>query len=103
IINRVQLARAFARHNRARELLSILDIPAEAQSLRQEIHPRLRSLLRRERIIPMSIKKDEAGTVTDVHLAHDSPMRDLVLETNVREFFPATAVLHWHFCLREVA
>lgn len=103
IINRVQLARAFARNNRSRELLSILDIPAEAQSLRSDIHPRLRGLLRRERIVPMSIKKDEAGNVTDVHLATDSPMRDLVLETNVREFFPPSAVLHWHFSLREVA
>lgn len=103
IINRVQLARAFARHNKARELLSILDIPPEAQALRQDISPRLRTLLRRERIIPMSIRKDENGNVTDIHLAHDSPMRDLVLETNVREYFPATAQLHWHFSLREVA
>lgn len=103
IINRVQLARAFAREARARELLSILDIPAEAQVLRAELQPRLRNILRRERIIPMSVKKDEHGTVTDVHLAHDSPMRDLVLEANLREFFPPTATLHWHFCLREVA
>ncbi|PZP39998.1 MAG: hypothetical protein DI585_02280 [Pseudomonas fluorescens] len=103
IINRVQLARAFARYNRARELLSILDIPPEAQSLRTEIHPRLRGLLRRERIIPMSIRKDEQGNVTDVHFATDTPMRDLVLEANVREYFPPTVQLHWHFALREVA
>lgn len=103
IINRIQLARAFARENRARELLSILDIPGEAQILRQDLPPRLRNILRRERIIPMSIKKDENGTVTDVHLAHDSPMRDLVLESNLREYFPATTAFHWHFCLREVA
>lgn len=103
VINRVQLARAMARYNRARELLSILDIPPEAQTLRTEIQPRLRTILRRERIIPMSIRKEESGTITDIHLAHDSPLRDLVLEANLREFFPLTAKVHWHFCLREVA
>jgi len=103
IINHVQLARAFARQAHAREMLSILDIPIEAQGLRQDLQPRLRNILRRERIIPISIKKDENGTVTDVHFAHDSPMRDLVMEANLREFFPPTTKLHWHFCLREVA
>lgn len=61
VINRVQLARAMARTNKARELLSILDIPSEAYNQRQNMQPRLKSLLRRERIIPIAVKKRRAG------------------------------------------
>lgn len=103
VINRVQLARAMARSTKSRELLSILDIPSEAFTHRQNLPPRLKTLLRRERIIPMAIKKNEQEEITDVHFAHDSPVRDLVLEAQLREFFPAKLNVHWHFCLREVA
>jgi type II secretory ATPase GspE/PulE/Tfp pilus assembly ATPase PilB-like protein len=103
VLTRVQLARAIARVNKARELLSILDIPPEAYPLRQDLPARLKTILRRERIIPISIRKDEQEQVTDVHFAHDSPTRDLVLESQLREFFPNAITLHWHFCLREVA
>lgn len=103
VINRVQLARAMARSNKARELLSILDIPSEAYNQRQTMPPKLKALLRRERIIPMAVRKNEQDEVTDIHFAHDSPTRDLVLEAQLREFFPPNLTLHWHFCLREVA
>lgn len=103
VINRVQLARAIARNNRARELLSILDIPPEAYTLQQDLPARLKSLLRRERIIPIALKKNDQEQITDIHFAHDSPTRDLVLEAQLRESFPGGVSFHWHFCLREVA
>ncbi|MBI1308537.1 MAG: hypothetical protein GC129_01585 [Proteobacteria bacterium] len=103
VITRLQLARAIARAHKSRELLSILDIPPESYTLRQDLPARLKTLLRRERIIPLAIKKDEQEQVTDIHLAHDSPTRDLVLESQLREFFANGVNLHWHFCLREVA
>lgn len=103
VINRVQLARAMARSNKARELLSILDIPSEAYNQRQNMPAKLKTLLRRERIIPIAVKKNERDEIAEIHFAHDSPTRDLVLEAQLREFFPANLVMHWHFCLREVA
>ncbi|NBV54211.1 MAG: hypothetical protein EBR79_00640 [Proteobacteria bacterium] len=103
VINRVQLARAMARANRSRELMSILDIPPEAYNIRQGLAPRLKNLLRTERIIIIAVKKNEMEQITDVHFAHDSPTRDLVLESQLREYFPPGASFTWHFCLREVA
>lgn len=103
IINRIQLARAMARHNRMREIMSILDVPPEAHSLRQDIPPRLKTVLRQERMIIIAIRKSEGDIVTDVHLAHDSPTRDIVLEAHLKEFFSSGVKFHWHFCLREVA
>lgn len=103
VINRVQLARAMARANRSRELMSILDIPPEAYNVRQTLAPRLKNLLRTERIIIIALKKNEMEQISDIHFAHDSPTRDLVLESQLREYFPAGANFIWHFCLREVA
>jgi type II secretory ATPase GspE/PulE/Tfp pilus assembly ATPase PilB-like protein len=102
VINRVQLARAMARVNHAREILSILDIPQEANEYRKDLSPRLIGILRRERIIPLSFKRDEHNQLIAVHFAHDAPLRDRVLEAQIREFYQNVPFV-WHFCLREVA
>lgn len=102
-LTKVQLARAMARANKMRELMSVLDIPAEGFTLRQNLPPKLKALWRSERIIPIAITKDDAGQITDLHLAHDSPVRDLVVEAKIREYFSPEVRLHWHFGLREVA
>jgi type II secretory ATPase GspE/PulE/Tfp pilus assembly ATPase PilB-like protein len=103
VITRIQLARAMARVNKMRELMSVLDIPPEGFALRQQLHPKLKTLLRAERIVPISQVKDEGGQLTDFHVAHDSPIPDLVVEAKILEFFTAELKLHWHFALREVA
>jgi type II secretory ATPase GspE/PulE/Tfp pilus assembly ATPase PilB-like protein len=102
VINRVQLARAMARVNHAREILSILDIPQEANEYRKDLSPRLIGIMRRERIIPLSFKRDEHNQLIMIHFAHDAPLRDRVLEAQIREFYPNIPFV-WHFCLREVA
>lgn len=102
-LTKVQLARAMARAHKMRELMSVLDIPAEGFALRQNLPPKLKTLWRAERIIPLALSKDDAGQMTDLHLAHDSPVRDLVVDAKIREFFTPEVKVHWHFCLREVA
>ncbi len=102
-LTKVQLARAMARANKMRELMSVLDIPAEGFTLRQNLPPKLKALWRAERIIPIAMTKDDTGQITDLHLAHDSPVRDLVVEAKIREYFSPEVRLHWHFGLREVA
>ncbi len=103
VITRIQLARAISRVTKAREILSLLDIPSEAFPLRQNLQANLRTLLRNARIIPLAEKRDENNKLILVHLAHDSPVRDLVLEAQLREFYPPEVTFQWHFCLREVA
>jgi len=102
VINRVQLARAMARVNHAREILSIFDFPQEANEYRKDLSPRLIGIMRRERIIPLSFKRDEHNQLIMIHFAHDAPLRDRVLEAQIREFYPNIPFV-WHFCLREVA
>ena len=102
-LTRVQLARAMARTNKMRELMSVLDIPPEGFALRQTLQPKLKTLYRAERIVPIALTKDDAGNITDLHLGHDSPVRDLVVEAKIRDYYPPEVKLHWHFCLREVA
>ncbi len=103
VVSRIQLARAMARVLKMREMMSVLDIPSEGFSLRQQLPVKLKTLLRLERIVPVSLIQDDAGQPIDFHLAHDSPIRDLVVEAKIREFFSNDLRLHWHFCLREVA
>ncbi|MCP5405687.1 MAG: Flp pilus assembly complex ATPase component TadA [Pseudomonadaceae bacterium] len=103
-INRVQMARAMARVNRAREIMSFLDVPSEALGLRQTLPPRIIALLRKERIVPLSAKhNDEDQQITELHLAHDKATRDVVLENKLAEMLPPDVKFHWHFILREVA
>lgn len=104
VLNRIQLARATARANKCREIMSFLDIPSEALELRQSLDARILGILRRERIIPISVKKSEDGTqVEELHLAHDKLTRDLVLENQLADFFQPGVRFHWHFALREVS
>lgn len=103
VVSRIQLARAMARVTKMREMMSVLDIPPEGFALRQQLPQKLKTLLRAERIVPVTQIKDDSGQITDFHLAHDSPIRDLVVEAKIREFFSGDLTMHWHFCLREVA
>ena len=104
VLNRIQVARATARANKCREIMSFLDIPAEALELRNSLDARLIGILRRERIIPISLKKSEDGlTVEELHLAHDKSSRDMVLENQLSEFFQPNLKFFWHFSLREVS
>lgn len=103
VINRLQLARAVARANKCREIMSFLDIPPEALMLRQTLEPRILTLLRKERIIPISVKVTDDQPSKEVHLAHENSARDLVLEAQLADYFPAGTKIQWHFGLREVA
>lgn len=104
VLNRIQLARATARASNAREIMSFLDIPGEALGLRQTLDARIIALLRKNRIVPLSLKKSDDGTQpTELHLAHDKVSRDIVLQNHVADFFPPGMRFHWHFILREVA
>lgn len=105
IVNKVQMARAVARVNKAKEIMSFLDVPAEALDLRQTLDSRVVAVLRRERIVPLSVKTadGDAKHVTDFHLAHDKASRDMVLEAELADFFNPGVTFHWHFVLREVA
>lgn len=103
-INKVQMARAMARANRCREIMSFLDVPPESLALRQSLDARVIALLRKERIVPLALKVDEADNqVREIHLAHDRASRDRVLESRLAEFFAPGVRFHWHFILREVA
>lgn len=103
VITRIQLARAIARVHKTREIMSLLDIPSESLQLRQTLQPRLRTLLRNARIIPLAEKRDENNNLLLVHFAQDNPVRDLVLEAQLREYYSPEVAFQWHFCLREVA
>lgn len=103
MINRVQLGRAIVRSRRGREVMSFLDIPSEALDLRQSLDPRVISILRSERIIPLNLKLDEAHQPEELHLSSENPVRDLVLENQLKEALHPALKIIWHFCLREVA
>lgn len=103
-VNRLQMARAVARANHSREIMSFLDVPTEALNLRQTLQPRIVALLRKERIVPLSVKtSEEDQQIREIHLAHDKASRDVVLENKLAEMMSPGVKFHWHFILREVA
>lgn len=103
-INRLQMARAAARANHCREIMSFLDVPTESLNLRQTLPPRIVALLRKERIVPLSAKINEDDQqIKELHLAHDKASRDVVLENKLAELLSPGAKFQWHFVLREVA
>ena len=59
-------------------------------------------MLRRERIVPIALKKNDDGMAVELHLGHERSARDLVLEAQLAEYLPHVD-FHWHFVLREVA
>lgn len=102
VINKVQLARAVARSQKRREITSFLDVPAESIDLRGELDGRLTAVLREARILPLKMVENatENGE-TELHLAHESALRNLVLEAALSDLMPNT-VFVWHFAMREV-
>ncbi len=98
LIDRQQLARAIARSQNRLEIMSIQDLPDGARSLRKELDIRIQNLLRERRIIPLRKREKDAH---ELHLAHDSDMRDLVLESMLLEVMPGFQFV-WHFAVKDV-
>ena len=104
LITPIQLGQAVARVNRAREIMSFLDIPPEAEEIKKILPPKVNALLRQERLIPISIKRDETTNLyTEIHLAGEKSGRDLVMESQLTELLSPNCKVVWHFALREVA
>ncbi|MEC8067785.1 MAG: ATPase, T2SS/T4P/T4SS family [Pseudomonadota bacterium] len=104
IITPVQLSRAIARTQKRKEITSFLNIPHEAMGLRQSLDSRVCALLREARAIPLWHKvasEDDSKTVSELHLAHEAPTKNLVLEASISEFLPDHKFV-WHFALRDV-
>ena len=100
VIGKIQLARAATRSQGHLEIMSFLDIPAEATMLRKEMDPKAIAYLREHRIIPIKRETSNQGDNT-LNLAYESTFRDLVKESDLRELLP-TYNFKWHFALREV-
>jgi type II secretory ATPase GspE/PulE/Tfp pilus assembly ATPase PilB-like protein len=103
LIHPQTLGRALSRANRATEIMSFLEIPSGAGALRNTLPNRITSLLRQERMIPLSVKKNEREEIVELHVAAETLGRDLVLENQLREVLTPAAQIIWHFGLREVA
>lgn len=101
VISKVQLARAVARSQRRNEIMSFGDVPSEAMSLKIEMDSRVASLLRGSRVIPIRYREFDDGA-SELHLAHEGALRDLLLESSLKEILPRTSFV-WHFASREVA
>ncbi|HEX2859143.1 MAG TPA: ATPase, T2SS/T4P/T4SS family [Alphaproteobacteria bacterium] len=103
LLNPQMLGRALARANHVSEVISFHEIPSGAGALRESLPPKAAALLRQERMIPLTVKRNERNEVTELHLAAETMGRDLVLESQLRESLLPTTQFVWHFGLREVA
>lgn len=104
IITPVQLSRAISRTQKRKEITSFLNIPHEAMGLRQSLDSRVCALLREARAIPLWHKvasEDDSKSVSELHLAHEAPTKNLVLEAAISEYLPDHKFV-WHFALRDV-
>lgn len=105
IVSPVQLARAIARTQKRKEITSFLNIPHESMSLRQSLDSRVCGLLREARVIPLWHKivteEDDIQGTSELHLAHEAPTKNLVLEAAISELLPEHKFV-WHFALRDV-
>ena len=104
LINPIQLGQAVARVNRAREIMSFLDIPPEAEEIKKILPPKVVALLRQERLFPIAIKRDDVTQAyQEISLAGERSSRDLVMESQLTELLSPNCKVVWHFALREVA
>lgn len=104
VITPVQLSRAIARTQKRKEITSFLNIPHEAMGLRQSLDSRVCALLREARAIPLWHKvasEDDEKSISELHLAHEAPTKNLVLEAAISEYLPDHKFI-WHFALRDV-
>ncbi len=101
LINRVQLARAVARTNGRKEILSTLDLPPEADMLRRDLPDKVNQLLRNERMVPIYLKELGGGR-KELHVAHEGGASDMVVESALTDLLPQHDFV-WHFIRREVA
>lgn len=104
IITPVQLSRAISRVQKRKEITSFLNIPHEAMGLRQSLDSRVCGLLREARAIPLwhKVASEESDKeISELHLAHEAPTKNLVLEAAISEFLPDHKFI-WHFALRDV-
>tara|TARA_R110000868_G_scaffold218576_1_gene469017 strand:+ start:161495 stop:164053 length:2559 start_codon:yes stop_codon:yes gene_type:complete len=104
IVTPVQLSRAIARTQKRKEITSFLNIPHESMALRQALDSRVCALLREARVIPLwhRIKsEEEISGDSELHLAHEAPTKNLVLEAAISELLPEHKFV-WHFALRDV-
>lgn len=104
VVSPVQLSRAIARAQKRKEITSFLNIPHEAMALRSSLDGRICSLLRETRVIPLwhkLVSDDDSKESSVLHLAHEAPTRNLVLEAAISEYLPEHKFV-WHFALRDV-
>ena len=100
VVNSVQLARAVARSQKRKEISNFLNVPAEASELRATLDSRVVILLRTARVIPLWFRESSEDR-PELHLAHESAAKDLVLESAIRDIIPGVVVV-WHFAQRDV-
>ena len=101
VINRIQLARAVARSQQRREITSFLDVPQESINMRRDLDRKVCNLLRERRVIPLK-RTEVDSNHHELHLAHESALRDHMLEAALRDIMPGYSFV-WHFAMREVA
>jgi type II secretory ATPase GspE/PulE/Tfp pilus assembly ATPase PilB-like protein len=107
VLTSIQFARAVARAQKRKEITNFLNIPHEAMGLRTSLDRRVCTLLRDARVIPLwhrQMRDEDEGLAqgsSELHLAHESSTRDLVLESALGEFLPEHRFV-WHFAMRDV-
>jgi type II secretory ATPase GspE/PulE/Tfp pilus assembly ATPase PilB-like protein len=72
--------------------------------LRQSLDSRVCGLLREARAIPLWHKvasEEDDKSISELHLAHEAPTKNLVLEAAISEYLPDHKFV-WHFALRDV-
>jgi type II secretory ATPase GspE/PulE/Tfp pilus assembly ATPase PilB-like protein len=95
-----QVGRAVARSMGRLEIVNFQDVPASAFDLKKDIDARAQGIMRELRILPVRKKVLEDGSY-QLHIAYDSAMRNVIVESRLKEQLP-TYRLYWHYATREV-
>lgn len=100
LISSRQIGRAVARSMNRMEIINFQDVPASALDLKKDLDPRVQTVMRDLRVLPIRKKITEDGDY-QLHLAYDSAMRNVILEARIKELLPNYRIL-WNYSTREV-
>lgn len=99
-VNQEQLGVLFARAQGHMEIMTMEQLPPTAREIRQELDPKVQMILRDKRVVPVKLHTLDRGKA-ELHLAQNSYVRDLVLESAVKEFAGGYEFV-WHYAAADV-
>ncbi|MCP4355831.1 MAG: Flp pilus assembly complex ATPase component [Proteobacteria bacterium] len=100
LISSRQIGRAVARSMGRLEVINFQDVPASSMDLKKDLDTRVQLIMRELRVLPIRKRMLEDGAY-ELHLAYDSAMRNVILESRIKEIMPRHR-LCWHYATREV-